>query len=237
MVSIQFDVKGFLETSFLEWPGRISSVIFLAGCNFRCPYCHNHPLVLAPARLPTIPLESILSFLGGHKDWIDGVVITGGEPTLYAALPSLVQQFKERGFRVKLDTNGSNPILLKELLDNHLLDYVAMDIKAPLEENKYTLVAGVEVDLSRINQSIQLLLDADIPYEFRTTVLPLFVTREDVLAIARVIKGGKKYVLQNFNPQNPLDPRLKEEAPYQPAELEEIAQQLMDYISHIQTIY
>jgi pyruvate formate lyase activating enzyme len=237
MVASQFAIKGFLETSFLEWPGKIASVIFLPGCNFRCPYCHNHPLILAPEQLPIIPLEAIISFLEGQRDWVDGVVITGGEPTLCKELPFLIQHFRERGFRVKLDTNGSNPALLKELLDNHLLDYVAMDIKAPLEENKYNSVTGVKMDLSKITASIRLLLNADIPYEFRTTILPLFLTPEDVMDIGSAIKGAKKYVLQNFSSQNPLEPRLREESPYSSVDLEEMARRLRGYVANIQAIY
>jgi pyruvate formate lyase activating enzyme len=138
---------------------------------------------------------------------------------------------------IKLDTNGTNPTLLKDLLDNHLLDYVAMDIKAPLDKEKYCQVAGVEVNLDLIRKSISLLQESTISYEFRTTLLPLFFDPQDIIDIAREIRGAKQYVLQNFNPQNPLDPRLKEVAPFSPSELETLAQKVRGYLEEIRVIY
>src|SRR3990172_5212753 len=126
-----FHIKGFLETSFVDWRGMITALIFLPSCNFRCPYCHNHPLVLSPQNYRDIPLGSILAKLDTLKGWVDGVTISGGEPTLCNDLPILISSFKKEGFKVKLDTNGSNPSVIRSLIDEELIDYIATDIKSP----------------------------------------------------------------------------------------------------------
>ena len=222
-------IKGFIETSFLDWDGKLSSVIFLPGCNFRCPYCQNYPIILAPEELPDIPFEGVEKFLNEHKGWIDGVVISGGEPTIYAELTELIQKIKRLGFLVKLDTNGSNPEMLKELIGQKLIDYVAMDINAPLDK-RYSPASGVEVVLDKIKESIQILMNSDIGYEFRTTVVPTFLGEEEIVEIARSIAGAKKYVLQQFNPRQTLDPRLEIIEPYSKKEMEKMVNLAKDYV-------
>ena len=207
-------IKGFIETSFVDWPGQICSVLFLPGCNFRCPFCHNHRLVLEPGGYEDIPLEFIWERLEGMREWIDGVCITGGEPTIYPELPSFLREFKERGIAVKLDTNGSHPQLLREVIEEGLVDFVAMDIKAPLEELSYRRAAGVPVDLKRIEESIEILLGGRVDYLFRVTVVPPLHDEEAIRKIALRIRGAKALILQGFNPQDPLDPALKEVSPY-----------------------
>lgn len=207
------DIRGFIETSLLDWDGKISSVVFLPGCNFNCPYCSNWMLVHEPETLPAVDLNKIDNFLSGRKDFIDGVVITGGEPTLHPWLPELIKHFKSLGMLVKLDTNGSNPEILSDLLDHKLIDYSAMDIKAPLNE-KYQEATGVGVDLSKIKESIKLIINSGIDHEFRTTVLPGLIDEKGIEAIAKEIAGARKFVLQQFVPQHSRDKTLQRLTPY-----------------------
>ena len=197
----KMDIKGFVDISFVDWDGQIASVIFLPNCNFRCPFCHNLNLVLNPETIETIPVEYIKNQLESQKDWIDGVCITGGEPTLHNGLPEFVADLKKMGFKVKLDTNGTNPTMLKKLIDQNLVDYVAMDIKAPLNEKDYSRVTGVNTEklLENVKESVNLLLNSGIDYEFRTTIVPKLHKEDDVTQICRSITGCKKYVLQKFD--------------------------------------
>ncbi|MEJ2241531.1 MAG: anaerobic ribonucleoside-triphosphate reductase activating protein [Candidatus Bathyarchaeota archaeon] len=176
------DIKGFIEASFVDWNGKICSVLFLSGCNFRCPFCHNVNLVLEPEKLDAIPLEYLKEKLKEQKEWIDGICITGGEPTINKDLVKLCSTLKNMGFLIKLDTNGTNPVILKELIDKKLVNYVAMDIKAPLNEKNYSEATGVKIEknLNKINQSIELLKKSNIDYEFRTTVVPTLHTEEEM---------------------------------------------------------
>ena len=202
----------------------------MAGCNFRCPYCHNHALVLRPEEIPSIPLDHIMSRLDSFRDWIDGVVITGGEPTIHHTLPKLLRVFKEEGFLVKLHTNGSQPDVLRVLIDDQLLDSIAMDLKAPLVAGKYRNAAGIASDPATLKESVRLLLKGSIPYEFHTTVVPSLHTRNDILALAQEVRGGERLIIQGFNPQDPLDSTLKTESPYSLEELEEMAKEARKYV-------
>ncbi|HJX30987.1 MAG TPA: anaerobic ribonucleoside-triphosphate reductase activating protein, partial [Thermodesulfobacteriota bacterium] len=177
-------IKGFLDTSFLDWPGKIASVIFLPSCNFRCPFCQNADLVLNPQRLKTWPLPDVLQRIEELKDWIDGVCITGGEPTLQKTLPDFIRIFKKRNLLVKLDTNGSNPQMIETLLKENLVDAIAMDVKAPLEEISYARLTGVPVDLKAIKKSIDLIRKSSIEKIFRITVVPKMLTEEDIYRVA-----------------------------------------------------
>jgi pyruvate formate lyase activating enzyme len=216
------EIKGFLETSFLDWPGKICSVLFLPRCNLRCPYCHNHALVLRPEEVPTFPLKGVLNRLRSFRGWIDGVCLTGGEPTLHADLFSLVRKIKELGFPVKLDTNGSNPGLLDRLIAERAIDFVSMDVKAPVDPVRYSRAAGLPVDLNRIWKSTQILKRGDVEYGFRTTVVPGLHTADDILLLGQQLRAGARMTLQDFNPENPMDPTLKETRPYGPERLREL---------------
>ncbi len=195
------EIKGFIDVSFVDWDGKLSSVIFLPSCNFRCSFCHNVNLVLHPEKLETIPFESVENQLKKQRGWVDGVCITGGEPTLHKSLPELCSRLKKMGFLVKLDTNGTNPKMLKELVDRGLVDYVAMDIKAPLSERKYSKATGVNLKemLEKVKESVNLLLESNMDYEFRTTVVPTLHEEEDIKQICRSLMGCRKYVLQKFD--------------------------------------
>ncbi len=211
---MEIRIKGFVETSFLDWQGKLAAVLFLPGCNFRCPYCHNHPLVIQPDRLETIPLEYILKRLKRLKGWIDGICVTGGEPTLTPNLLLFLEHIKEQGWAIKLDTNGTFPGRIKELMERDLVDYVAMDIKAPLDSVSYSRCAGVSVDISAIRQSISVLTNGGIDYTFRMTVVPTLLTEEQVYEAALQLVGTRGLLLQDFNPSDPLSPELKGTGPF-----------------------
>ena len=222
---MDYPIKGFIETSFSDWPGKVVAVIFLPLCNFRCPYCHNHDLVLLPEKYPNFPLGEIVKSLRKRRGWIDGICISGGEPTLHRWLPSLLRYLKSAAglsapgvsLGIKLDTNGTHPEVLQSLMEEGLLDYVAMDLKAPLEAERYASIAGVslgEEGLARIQASMQILLQGQVDYEFRTTLVPAFIGEEEVYALAGQVRGAKRYTLQNFNPRDPLDEKLNSVAPF-----------------------
>lgn len=189
-------ILGFQKTTLLDYPHKLASTLFLGGCNFRCPFCHNALIVTEQAAMPEISLEEVFAHLKKRSGVIEGICITGGEPTLSPELPQLIYSIKELGYSVKLDTNGSNPIMLKKLMVEHAIDYVAMDIKSSPE--KYDLTAGCHVNLENINQSIDLLLHSNLPYEFRTTVVKELHTADDFIKIGQWIHGASQYYLQNF---------------------------------------
>ena len=223
---MSFPIKGFLETSFVDWRGKVASVIFLPHCNFRCPYCHNYDLVLHPEQLPTIPFEQVMQQVKKYKGWVDGVCITGGEPTLFPALVQLIEQLRNEHMLIKLDTNGSRPEVLKKLIDDHLVEHVAMDVKAPLNQESYSNCCGVSVDLEKIKGSIDLLRKNFISHEFRVTAVPTLLKKEDLLTLANELKGSERLTLQNFNPENPLDPGLKNVKPYTDQEIKEMQEEM-----------
>jgi pyruvate formate lyase activating enzyme len=222
------EIKGFLETSFLDWPGKLCSVIFLPHCNFRCPYCHNHPLVFHPEQYSSIPFEDILGRLQSFKDWIDGVCITGGEPTLHADLPCLIREIKRNGFLVKLDSNGSNPQMLEDLSKAEEIDFVSMDVKAPLDPFSYRRSIGLSIDLDLILRSIEILKKGKVDYQFRMTVVPGLHREEDIETLGDQLRVGKRFVLQNFNPENPLDPSLKTTLPYDQKALKKMERKVQE---------
>jgi pyruvate formate lyase activating enzyme len=219
-------IKGFLETSLLDWPGKLASVLFLPGCNFRCPYCHNHPLVIHPKRFETIPLEYVLSRLKQLKGWIDGVCITGGEPTFTPELPFLLERIKGEGWDVKVDTNGTFPGRIRGLMERGLVDCVAMDIKAPLDRRSYDECAGVSVDISAIRESICLLAHGGIDYTFRMTVVPSLLMEEQIYEAARQLVGKGRLLLQDFNPSNALNPELRRVKPAGEMELQRVQERV-----------
>ena len=191
---LNFAAGGLIKSSLIDYPGKISAIVFTQGCNFRCSFCHNPELLKFHST--DFDAEEILKFLSTRKGKLDAVVITGGEPTLQKGLKEFIQEVKEMNFLVKLDTNGSHPVLLQNLIDENLLDYVAMDIKAPLD--KYDFITCVNVDKEKIQKSIDILLKNDVDYEFRTTVVKELLTFEDFEKIADLINGAKKYYLQKF---------------------------------------
>ena len=226
------EIKGFIKSTLIDWEGRIASIVWVGGCNFRCPFCYAVDLVLNPAKLPTTSFEEVEHFLKEKKDWIDGLVICGGEPTVHSDLPELIQRFKKIPIPIKLDTNGTNPDMLRTLLKEGLIDFVAMDLKAVLDTPavKYNRAAGVTVDLEKVKQSINILINGNIDYEFRTTVCPAFVDRDSIIKIAQFIKGAKCYVLQQFKPGECFDPGMNKISPYPVSELKTMAKEAKRFV-------
>lgn len=191
------EIHGFQKTTLLDFPGHVAATVFVGGCNFRCPFCHNGLLVLEPQNQPVIEEEEVLAYLKKRQGILEGVCITGGEPTLQKDLIPFVKKLKSLGYLVKLDTNGYRPQVLEELLTDGLLDYVAMDIKASLE--RYCEAAGVsDLKQERILESIRLLKRCGIPYEFRTTVVKGIHSVEEFEEIGRLLEGTRAYYLQGF---------------------------------------
>lgn len=191
------DFSGIEKLSFVDYDSKIATVLFTKGCNFKCPFCHNGFLVVDPNFDEVIPWKDIIDFLNERKGKIEAVVFSGGEPTLMPDLEFKIKEIKSMGFLIKLDTNGSNFSVLKRLIDQNLLDYVAMDIKNSFP--KYAETAGIlNVDIDSIQKSIAFLINGKVDYEFRTTLIKEFHRIEDFYSIANLIKGTKKYALQKF---------------------------------------
>jgi len=195
-------LKAVLHASIIEYPQHVADVLYVGACNFRCPFCYNLDLVLRPDGLPDLDAVQVLRDLQARVGFIDGVVVTGGEPTLQADLLEFLSQLRATGLAVKLDSNGYRPDVLRDCLAQGLVDYVAMDVKS--SPAHYAQAAGVPVDWSRVRESIDLLLASRIEYEFRTTVVPGLVEPEDVQAIAQAIAGARCYALQAFCPTTTL---------------------------------
>ncbi|MCD6585589.1 MAG: anaerobic ribonucleoside-triphosphate reductase activating protein [Desulfobacteraceae bacterium] len=193
-------IGGIQKNSLIDFPAKISCVIFTAGCNFDCPYCHNPELVDPP--FTTINPEEIFAFLNKRKSLLDGVVITGGEPTLQKNLFDFCTQIKSMGFPIKLDTNGSHPDTVQNLIKNHLIDYIAMDVKTIPE--KYIPLLAKNTKAETIRESILIIINSGIPHEFRTTCLKPFIDNDIIYEISRIIKGADLYVLQKGNLENTI---------------------------------
>ena len=225
-------IKGFVESSLIEWEGNIAAILFLPHCNMRCPYCHATHLVKNPNELESIPLDIVEKRIEKNKDWLDGVVISGGEPTFHGDLDLLVKIFKNMGLKVRLDSNGSNPDTLEDLIQRELIDCIAMDIKAPLRDNKYNDVGGVVCSLRDLERSIKLIMESGIEYEFRTTVCPAFLTKSDVVEIAQSISGASRYILQTFRPTNCLDAAMYDVVPYSEDEMRDFAESARSFVKN-----
>ena len=189
-------INGFEKLSLLDFDDKISSVIFFGGCNLRCPFCQNFDLVMMPDTCDVIPFEEVYEYLKKRKGILDAVVITGGEPTLEKDLKETIIKIKELGYLVKLDSNGTNPEKLKELVNEGLIDYIAMDIKNSF--TSYQKTAGVALKLEKIKESIDYIMSCGVDYEFRTTIIKEYHTAKDMREIGELIKGAKKYRLQKF---------------------------------------
>lgn len=226
-------IKQMIETSLIDWEGKIVSTLYLPLCNFRCPFCYNYDLILHPENFPNISQRKINNLLLERKDFIDGICMSGGEPTLYPDLPAYFKEIKNKGFLIKLDTNGTNPKLIEKLLNLSLVDYVALDIKSSLDFNNYSKATGIKdkVMMEKVKDSIELVMNSEIDYEFRTTVVPLLHSEEIIMEIARYISGAKKYVLQNFSPlEKTLDPSFQKIKPYSDEKIQELSEKAKKYI-------
>ena len=217
------EIKGFNRNTLLDWEGMIASIIFLPGCNFRCPYCHASALVLDPASQPTVPLTEVDAYLQANRGWVDGLIITGGEPTINPGLPALADHFIELGMQIKLFTNGTNPDMMESLVESGRLAAIAMDVKCPLDE-RYERAAHVPVDVAAIRRSAGIVMNSGLEYEFRTTVCPEVLSFDDVVETAGCIEGAQRLVLQQFRQVDCLDPAFEKLKPYPRELLEKMAE-------------
>jgi len=225
-------IGGLQKVSLIDYPGKVSVIIFTQGCNFHCPYCHNPELVDFNGKVTPITISSILDFLRERKDLLDGLVISGGEPTLQANLPHFMGNLKSMDLLVKLDTNGSRSDMIKDLVLHKLVDYIAMDIKGPLR--KYTEIIRRPVNLEDIKNSIEIIMNSDIQYEFRTTLLPYFHSEDEIHDIGRLIEGAELFCIQGFNPKSKtLDPAFKSERPFTHKELENLKEIIAAYVKKV----
>lgn len=199
-------IGGFQKFSLADFPGRISAIVFTRGCGFRCPYCHNPELVDPVRYTPSLPVEPILKFLDARRGLLQGVVITGGEPTLHPDLPDFLSEIASRGFAIKLDTNGSNPALLEHLVVQGLCDYIALDLKAPLAA--YPRVTGTHVSAETLQRSLDLVIGSGIAHELRTTYHESLLSDADLAEIGELARGCQRFFLQIFRPTKTLDPTL-----------------------------
>jgi pyruvate formate lyase activating enzyme len=224
-------IGGVEKLSLLDYPDHLSAIIFTQGCNFRCHFCYNPMLVLPNAggadhklRDRLVNEDDLLTFLRKRVGKLEAMVITGGEPTMQHDLPEFIAKIKALGYLVKLDTNGTNPAMLKLLVEKKLIDYLAMDVKAPWD--KYEAVVGVKFDLSKIKKSVKLIMNSGLPYEFRTTVLPVLLTAKNILAMANELKGVKAWYLQKFESKPELvDPKFVGAKSYTDKEIKQLAEQ------------
>jgi len=223
-------IAGIQKTTLLDYPTKIAAIVFTQGCNFRCGYCHNPDLLEQNKNTDFLP-ENFISFLKTRQGKLDGVVITGGEPTLQSGLYDFIKQIKQLDFAVKLDTNGTNPKILKKLLSENLVDYIAMDIKAPFE--KYSEITGINVNTNNIKTSIDLIIKSLIEYEFRTTVLKSQLSFEDFDKIGQTIKGANLYYLQKFVPNKIYNEKLNSDITYNNDELQTICNHMKQYIKEV----
>jgi pyruvate formate lyase activating enzyme len=210
---------GWQRCSLIDFPGKVSAVLFTQGCSFRCPFCHNPGLVL-PDQFSdfSISEEEIFSFLEKRKGKLDGVVISGGEPTLHKDLPTFIRNVRSLGFEIKLDSNGSRPDVVETLIKENLVDYWAIDRKASLAH--YHKITGIAIDTKLIEKTSQLIMDSPTPYEFRTTLIREYHPPEEILCIAKELSGAKRLILQQFRPAVTLDPKLQKATPYSDVEME-----------------
>ena len=224
-------IAGLQKMTLLDYPGKVAATVFLGGCNFRCPYCHNASLIDPGAQTTEIAEEAFFSFLRKRKGWIDGVCVSGGEPLLQAGLPAFLKKIRDLGFLVKLDTNGSYPQKLKRLVNDGLLDYVAMDIKH--SPAKYAAAAGITGDiLPQVRESVAFLLQSPVECEFRTTVVRGMHTAEDVAEIGQWIEGAEHFILQNFKSSpDVLTPGLQG---FETTELKAFADAARPYVPGVQ---
>ncbi|MEM1590071.1 MAG: anaerobic ribonucleoside-triphosphate reductase activating protein [Candidatus Bathyarchaeia archaeon] len=218
--------SGLQKTSLIDYPDRVAAVLFTPGCNMRCPYCYNWRIVVNP-KPPFLNEETAIQILEERKKYVDAVVVTGGEPTIHKELPRFLKKLKERGFAVKLDTNGLNPTVLEECLP--YVDYVALDFKTSPE--KYHLLGAKEIEA--LLKTVELLKCGKVEYEFRTTIVPKIVEETDITRMGEIAKGAKNYALQQFIPGDTLSEEYKNLQPYPPDVLAGFAETLKKYVEKV----
>lgn len=222
-------IGGFQKTSLLDYPDYISAIVWTKGCNFHCPFCYNK--IIVSGEVDEKPEEDVLSFLKKRKGLLDGLVITGGEPLLQEDIIAFIRNVKKFKYLVKMDTNGSFPDKLEEIIDKKLVDYISMDIKAP--KNKYNKLAGIKVKILDIEKSIDIIRNKAPDYEFRTTFVPILLKKEDIIKIAKWLEGSKRFYLQQFKGDLPLlSPSLENVNPFSKEELISTINEIKPYFKN-----
>ena len=224
-------VAGLQKLSLVDFPGKLAAVIFLQGCNFKCGYCHN-PALVALEGPEALGQEEVLDYLKSRKDKLEGVVITGGEPTIHGDLAGFIKRISGIGLKVKLDTNGSNPKFLKEIISEGLLDYVAVDIKTSFR--KYHLVSKSETAAACVAETVEICLSSNIPYELRTTCVPGIVEEDDLHDIGRAVRGAKLYCLQQFRPGITLGEEFSGIKPFNKARIKAFSDIMAKYVDRVE---
>ncbi len=222
------EISGLVKTSLIDYPGKIAAVIFTQGCNFQCGFCHNPDLI--EIKKGQIKEQTVYQYLSKRVGKLDGVVITGGEPIIQDGLELFIEKVKKMGFKVKLDTNGSNPVRLQLLLDKKMIDYIAMDIKGPLEE--YPAISKY-LNKKVIQESVRIIKSSGLDYEFRTTVLPSYHELSDFDEIGKMIAGSQRYAIQGFRPEITLDKSLKTRPSFTKEELSSIKEIMQKYVKEV----
>jgi pyruvate formate lyase activating enzyme len=217
-------IGGLQKVSLMEYPGKISAIAFTQGCNFRCPYCHNPELVDPDLYGECLPEEEVVSFLERRKGKLEAVTITGGEPTIHHDLIDFIKCVRKIGYLVKLDTNGSYPEVLEQLIRSQLVDYIAMDMKGPL--HKYKMVTKSKIDVDKIRQSIEMIMKSGVPYEFRTTIPKSLLQEDDLLEMGKILRNASCYILQQFVPTKTLDKQFLKHKAYSQEEMENFREKL-----------
>ena len=225
-------IKGLQKTTLLDYPGKLACTVFLAGCNLRCGYCYNSDLAIRHHKIPTISQEHFFDFLKSKKQILEGVAITGGEPTIHPDLPEFAHKIKELGFSLKLDTNGTNPSMVESMLNQGLIDYIAMDIKSCPRE--YSMVCGVDVSLRDIRRTVDIIKNSHIDHEFRTTVIPDMISDEHIRQIADLVAGAKKFAIQQFMANSKtIDAKYRTMDSVRESELHSFAEILTPYVGEV----
>jgi pyruvate formate lyase activating enzyme len=225
------EIKGLEKFAPVDFPGYIASTVFLGGCNFRCPFCHNADLVLRPQTLTTMPLDYFITYLDSRKGWLEGICVSGGEPLLEENLDVLLRVIKDRNLLVKLDTNGSLPDRLQDLIRARLVDHLAMDVKAPLP--RYKQVTRSDVAEEDIVRSLEIVRSSGLPYLFRTTVVPGLVGEKDLLEIAQMLHGAAVFQVQQFSKRNTVDKNYLQIEPFEPNKIEKMAELARPYFGEV----
>jgi pyruvate formate lyase activating enzyme len=223
---------GFLETSLVDWDGRIASVVFVGGCNFRCPFCHNHELADDRPELAVVDWPAIQVVLVRKDKWVDGLVITGGEPMMHPEIGRLCAGIKQLGKAVKIDTNGAFPYPLKDLIGRRLVDFVAMDVKTPLDNERYSRAAGRAVDTVALRRTVRLLLESGIDHEFRCTLVRDLIGPDDIESIGTALRGAQCVALQHYNDERARVPGFGG-GTYTRTEAESLADKLRPFVREV----
>ena len=226
MSELHMKFAGVQKTSLIDYPNRVASVLFTPGCNLRCPFCHNWKIIVDP-KPPFLNEVTVIKILEKRKKFIDAVVITGGEPTIHKELPKFMKKLKEKGFSVKLDTNGFNSGILEECLQ--YVDYVALDVKTSLE--KYERLGAT--DINEFLRTIEILKLGKVEYEFRTTVVPQFVNDEDIVGIGELVRGAQNFAFQQFSPKDTLDKTFSAVIPYSTESIAKFGETMQKYSENV----